>query len=528
LEYRQAAGKECLILHSNLTREVEWSGSGRTEKSTSSFFNYINRKTQFMKTRVDPMKCIYTKRLFRVPRVVLAVQILMVVAAPAFSVSMDVQEDKTRYGVVYYEESRFAGFPANEGAWVWGDEALVSFMVTDYAKAESGHNQVSGAPRHIFFARSLDGGRTWKTEPHSNVSLADHAREPELYRDIAPDLQRPRPLETPIDFSNPDLALKIRDDQFYVSQNRGKTWTGPFEVPDLGVGTLSSRTSYLPTGPASCLFFFSAEKQSTAGKARGRSFVAETTDGGLTFRFVGWMGEDTSIGVDPSRDVYSSMPAVVRLKDGSLLATLRRRIGGKNRWTDIVSSSDEGQSWTFLSTLERGVNNPMSLVALDDGRVVAIYGNRLEGQLGIVAKVTADGGHRWSEEYIIRANPACWDMGYCRAALLPDGRILAMYYFNTEELPEMHISYSVWMPPSEAESMRPPVGKSMDLEADVICLNDGFDDKDRDNQALPGSAQWIGSTSGNLRLVAAGEDYALQNSSDDGTQHAVAYFTPSE
>ena len=79
------------------------------------------------------------------------------------------------------------------------------------------------------------------------------------------------------------------------------------------------------------------------------------------------------------------MPSVVRLRNGRLLAALRRRIGGSNRWTDVFVSPDEGLSWEFRVTLERGGggNNPMSLVLLQNGRVAAVYGNRREGELGI-------------------------------------------------------------------------------------------------------------------------------------------------
>ncbi len=373
------------------------------------------------------------------------------VVALALSIPKAAYGEASSSSLVYHEKGRFAGFPANEGAWSWGNEILVGFMVTDHLATESGHNQVDNAPRRIRFARSLDGGQTWAVEQHENLSLTSHARDPERYRDIAPALRRPRPLENPIDFSNPDLAIKIRDEQFYVSTNRGRQWDGPFLFPNIvPKGKLDSRTSYRVTGPASCQFFLSADVSAKGAAERSRSFVAETTDGGLTMRFVGWMGDDISKGVDAKRVTYSTMPSVVRLADGTLLGTLRRRIGSKDRWTDIVSSSDEGRTWKKLTTLERDANNPMALVTLGGSRAAAIYGDRAEDRpTGIVAQITSDAGRTWSAPVPIRGDAAGWDMGYCRAVTLPDGRIAVLYYFTEKGREEQHIACTLWSPPAD-------------------------------------------------------------------------------
>ncbi len=62
----------------------------------------------------------------------------------------------------------------------------------------------------------------------------------------------------------------------------------------------------------------------------------------------------------------------------------------------------------------------------------------------------------------------------------------------------------------------------------TTLLNDNFNDNDRGNQSLPGSAQWFGGLAGVLTVTGGPTDYKLQNAPTTTTlRHAVAYFTPS-
>ena len=64
--------------------------------------------------------------------------------------------------------------------------------------------------------------------------------------------------------------------------------------------------------------------------------------------------------------------------------------------------------------------------------MLVAYGYRFEGP-GVRARVmSADCGVlEDSEEIVLRADGATWDLGYPDAALLTDGRILVVYYTNT-------------------------------------------------------------------------------------------------
>ena len=48
--------------------------------------------------------------------------------------------DRARSVIVYHEPGAFCGWPANEGAWIWGSEILVGFEVRPYRPNAKGHS----------------------------------------------------------------------------------------------------------------------------------------------------------------------------------------------------------------------------------------------------------------------------------------------------------------------------------------------------------------------------------------------------
>ncbi|TNF74071.1 MAG: hypothetical protein EP302_03295, partial [Bacteroidetes bacterium] len=67
--------------------------------------------------------------------------------------------------IVYYEPGRFGGWPANNGAWAWGNEILVGFELGYHnADISGGHAIRDDLPSRGALARSLDGGLTWQVE----------------------------------------------------------------------------------------------------------------------------------------------------------------------------------------------------------------------------------------------------------------------------------------------------------------------------------------------------------------------------
>lgn len=128
---------------------------------------------------------------------------------------------KMDHGVVFSKPGVYAGWPANHGAWSWGDELLVGFLTGTYGRAAM-HN--IRPPFKKLQARSLDGGATWRTE------------EPGVSFDCQVLHQDPLPADFSLDGSYILRVCGTYDHGgetclpgggFYHSKDRGKTWQGP-------------------------------------------------------------------------------------------------------------------------------------------------------------------------------------------------------------------------------------------------------------------------------------------------------------
>lgn len=339
-----------------------------------------------------------------------------------------------KHVIVYHEPGRFGGWPANRGIWSWGDEIAVGFVRSWFKHDPNEHSRDRDKPVEEAIGRSRDGGTTWTIEPVV------------LPRSDA------KPPAAPIDFSHPDFALLVRDDVFFTSSDRARTWRGPFPFPDFQLGNkLTSRTDYIVNGASDCLIFLSVRDEQVQSGIPDRAFAARTRDGGRTFQFLGWM-----TGAEPPV-ARSVMPATVRARDGALVTALRRRFdlkGGGYRndinWLDVFRSPDEGVTWSFAArvayTDHTGHNgNPPSMVRLPDGRLAVAYGVRGK-PYGIRARTSSDDGKTWGPEYILREDARTWDIGYCRSIIRPDGKIVTVYYYATEQNFENHIAATIWSP----------------------------------------------------------------------------------
>src|SRR5262249_39808122 len=147
-----------------------------------------------------------------------------------------------------------------------------------------------------------------------------------------------------------------------------------------------------------------------------------TTDGGLTWQFVSFIGREP-----PG---YAIMPSTVRLSANDLVTTIRRRDPPRS-WIDAYASNDGGRSWSFLANPEpdTGEGNPSSLNRLTDGRLALIFGVRAK-PFGIRARLSADQGKTWGAPINLRDDGASRDLGYVRSVVRPDGKIVAVYYFH--------------------------------------------------------------------------------------------------
>jgi len=338
--------------------------------------------------------------------------------------------DVVSHNVVEYEPGKFRAWPANNGAqaWQWGAEILVGFFNAVYEEKE-GHNWAP--PADFKLARSTDGGETW-TSTEFNVG-------------------GPGPAPGSIDFAHPDFALRLfdQDEAYYISYDRGHTWPGPYQFGALlndspvAGDEFTSRTDYIVNSSNQVFFFMSSKREFLF--TEDYAYMAKTDDGGASFSFVSFM--------DPFDIDRNVMPSTVRISDTMLVSCTRRK-DQNSHWIECYRSNDNGASWWRLaqvdSTGERN-GNPPALVRLANGDLVCVYGVREpRGTSRMSAKVSADNGRTWSIECRLRedfAGPDAFgdvDLGYPRAFVRPDGKVVTVYYWATANRPEQHIAATIF------------------------------------------------------------------------------------
>lgn len=341
---------------------------------------------------------------------------------------------------IYSVPGRCGGWPANCGAWQWGDELLVGFHSAPHEPDPDAFHQVPfGGGYTSHFARSLDGGETWAIETPRDLN-----RSPRMATSLDVSMQ----------FDEPGFCMTLRclnhhhgPSFFFYSYNRGRTWRGPFGFPAVSSLRIAARTDYIITGPSSMLAFLTAAK---SDGREGRTFCAATEDGGLTWEFRGWTGEE------PGEGEFAIMPSSVRLSDKSILTAVRERtIWGsvgpetyQHNSLETYLTDDDGRTWDRLhewSEIDTGgkSGNPPHLIRLQDGRLCLTYGYRAE-PYEIYAVLADEKTLDWGEPIVIRSGAACHDMGYVRTLQRTDGKLMSVYYWNTTPTGRRTIEATIW------------------------------------------------------------------------------------
>lgn len=312
-----------------------------------------------------------------------------------------------RHVTVFAERGTYAGWPANHGAWQWGNEMLVGFL-TGERRAKSMHNIAE--PFSHRQARSLDGGETWRLE---ETGIPDMMPEPTITKHG-------------LSLSGKHI-IRVRgcydhggdyvpsNGGYYASVDRGKTWEGPYCFTGLDFhaqGCINtSRTRY---DSASETLFLSDAAMGEWGTDRVLCVVNENG----TFKVTGILQ-------DKGRVV---MPAYARIQETVFLACRRRGNGRREGWIDLYASQDY-KTWKLTSEVGRtgGHNgNPPALIVATGGQLVCCYAQRSERRM--VARVSADAGGTWGEPLTLRAGE-CSDIGYPQLFKRDDGKLVCVYYW---------------------------------------------------------------------------------------------------
>jgi hypothetical protein len=353
----------------------------------------------------------------------------------------DARDVSARHVTIARDTGRYGGWPANHGIWIWGNEILVGFSWGHLKPGDPERHPIDrDRPEEHRLARSLDGGETWALEKPAGLT------PPPKPGHIAgvptePGGRETRDADADMTLAAPGFALTARMSDIHVgpswffwTADRGRSWRGPFRLPDFGHKGIAARTDYLIDGPRELTMFLTAAK---ANGREGRVICVRTADGGRTWRQVGLVGPE------PDGNDYSIMPSSVRLSPSTILTMTRHR-----GWIDLHRSDDNGATWRLVSKAvpDTGRGNPPSFVKLGDGRLLVTYGYRA-APFGIRARLSRDLGETWSDEIVLRSDAADWDLGYTRSVQRPDGRIVTIYYYNDRNSPERYIAATIWSVP---------------------------------------------------------------------------------
>ncbi len=334
---------------------------------------------------------------------------------------------KIEHGVLYFQENKYAGWPANNGIWIWDNEILVGFVEANHKTTGGLHTYDKESARHKY-ARSTDGGETWKIEDAYELGQTAWGNDHNVPSDMAVE---PKPLTTPMpDFTDPGFIFTFvrhnNDDgptHFYYSKNRGAKWMGPYSFPNLGTAGIASRTDYIVESERELSVFLTTAK---ADRKEGRVAFARTSNGGLTWDFVSWITDE--------QGGFDIMPASLRLSETELLIVIRTRT---KDWQDLLTayrSTDNGRSWKRLKNPVNDTGNggsPPALLKLKDGRLALAYIYRSAFGSRVNIRFSSDNGNNWSDEIVLRSGDgANRDAGYPRMVQRPDGKVVLIYYWN--------------------------------------------------------------------------------------------------
>lgn len=221
------------------------------------------------------------------------------------------------------------------------------------------------------------------------------------------------------------------------SEDDGRTWSDPVmnvvSAPHGPIQLSDGRLMYI----GSLMPFVSQ-----------RIGVEESLDEGRTWHVVGEvpLPEEAL-----SREVDMCEPHLCEASDGRLIAVLRKNCAVEKRGVYQSESLDGGRTWSKPSEILRSDGSslkgyPPHLLKLRDGRILMVYGYRLE-PFGERALISCDDGRTWDIDNEIEICPShCGDLGYPASVELDDGKILTVFYQVEKDDEKPCVMGTIWTP----------------------------------------------------------------------------------
>jgi hypothetical protein len=271
-------------------------------------------------------------------------------------------------------------------------------------------------PAKVYFGiqvyRSSDTGLTWEALEHTPL----YGKEPALA--AAPDGA------LVLAAQRLDLGPDAKNDSIYVSRSvdGGHTWT-----TEQLAGTDYPRAIIVERDGTLTYVRALHEDWANSGKGSPNLEIRRSRDSGRT-----WSSEEGE--VDWTYQAFGEVCAI-RLRDGRLLAALRRQIPGTEgegfEDTVLTESLDDGRHWCAPWRLTETAEVHVYLTELPHGRLLATHSN-YHLPWGVSGVLSADGGHTWDHAHpILLALSGSYSVGWPVTLLLADGSLLTSYAATT-------------------------------------------------------------------------------------------------
>ncbi|MCC6391541.1 MAG: exo-alpha-sialidase [Bryobacterales bacterium] len=169
--------------------------------------------------------------------------------------------------------------------------------------------------------------------------------------------------------------------------------------------------------------------------------ILRSTDQGKSWSYLSTMAEDPG-----GKLGHFQEPGIVRTRSGRIVAAIRNQGPAQAIWT--TWSDDDGKTWQPVRQSPM-TGHPADLMQLADGRLLCTYGLRSgihSDPGGIRASFSEDNGETWKidSEVRIRKDFLNMDIGYPESMQLDDGQILTVYYFNL--FGRYFLGQTIWRP----------------------------------------------------------------------------------
>ena len=216
----------------------------------------------------------------------------------------------------------------------------------------------------------------------------------------------------------PDVLKAAEGDFLLRSRDNGKTWTAPEK--------LDANYTQTPHGPILLRdgALLQIGRTHVNGKVAIR--VSRSDDRGKSWRMLCPSIPDSDGENNGVSQIFCE-PHVVECADGTLVGLVRYH--GPDNCMRGTLSHDGGRTWTPMAKTPM-LGLPPHLIALPDGKLVAVYGRRFgDPGFGEFACISDDNGKTWDGANEVMLMPATsGDLGYPASTLLPNGDIVTVYY----------------------------------------------------------------------------------------------------